>query len=96
MCAMALLHSRVREVFYVFPRKKGGGFEYNEGNEYGEGSPVHQHDEGAGTREDISGQGGFGIHARRDLNHRFEVWKWNGHVDEDVRKELEIDENLQL
>ncbi|OWT41077.1 tRNA-specific adenosine deaminase 3 [Cryptococcus neoformans] len=96
MCAMALLHSRVREVFYVFPRKKGGGFEYNEGNEHGEASPVHGHDEGAGTRKNIGEQGGFGIHARRDLNHRFEVWKWDGHVDENVRKELEIDENLQL
>lgn len=96
MCAMALLHSRVREVFYVFPRRKGGGFEYNESNEHGEASPVHQHDEGVSSGEDINEQGGFGIHARRDLNHRFEVWKWYGHVDADIRKELEIDENLQL
>lgn len=47
MCTMALLHSRVREVFYVFPTGKSGGFE-----------------------------GEFGLHSRKDLNHRFEVWKW--------------------
>lgn len=47
MCTMALLHSRVREVFYVFPSGKSGGFE-----------------------------GEFGLHSRKDLNHRFEVWKW--------------------
>ncbi|KAK8865804.1 hypothetical protein IAR55_000951 [Kwoniella newhampshirensis] len=70
MCAMALLHSRVREVFYVFPRQNGGGFE-------------------------VDG-GGFGIHARRDLNHRFEVWRWDGPVEEHVREELEIQEDLQL
>jgi len=27
MCAMALVHSRVREVFFVYPRKRSGGFE---------------------------------------------------------------------
>lgn len=49
MCAMALLHSRVREVFFVFPRARAGGFE-----------------------------GSFGVHSRRDLNHRFDAWRWCG------------------
>lgn len=59
MCCMALLHSRVREVFYVFSRRKGGGFE-----------------------------GAFGVHGRKDLNHRFEVWRWRGELgglDEELR-----------
>ncbi|WVQ85356.1 hypothetical protein IAT38_007521 [Cryptococcus sp. DSM 104549] len=79
MCCMALLHSRVREVIYVFSRKRGGGFELD-----GNG--------GGGAM----GEGGFGVHARRDLNHRFEVWRWDGEVAPEVRKALEIDEELQL
>ncbi|WRT64013.1 uncharacterized protein IL334_000940 [Kwoniella shivajii] len=74
MCSMALLHSRVREVFYVFPRKKGGGFDAN---------------------PDKSTTG-LGIHARRDLNHRFEAWRYTGEIDENTRKELEIQEDLQV
>jgi len=38
---MALLHSRVREVFFVFPRKKGGGFSC--GQTRGEGFGIHGH-----------------------------------------------------
>ena len=67
MCCMALLHSRVREVFYVFPSKSGGGFEST-----------------------------FGIHGRKDLNHRFEVWRWEGQVDEEVRKALELDSTVAV
>lgn len=52
MCSMALLHSRVREVFFVFPRSRAGGFE-----------------------------GSFGVHSRRDLNHRFDAWRWTADVD---------------
>ncbi|KAL1407716.1 tRNA-specific adenosine deaminase subunit tad3 [Vanrija albida] len=49
MCSMALLHSRVREVYYLFPRKRAGGFE-----------------------------GSYGVHSRRDLNHRFDAWQYCG------------------
>ena len=67
MCCMALLHSRVREVFYIFPRKRGGGFE-----------------------------GGLGIHGRKDLNHRFEVWRWDGKIDEEVKRQLTVDDSVAV
>ena len=61
MCSMALLHSRVREVFYVFPAKMGGGFE-----------------------------GGMAIHGRKDLNHRYDVWRYDGEIEPEVRRKLEL------
>lgn len=69
MCCMALLHSRVREVFYIIPRKGAGGFE-----------------------------SAFGVHGRKDLNHRFEVWKYMG-VEGEVSaltEELAIQEDTAL
>lgn len=49
MCSMALLHSRVKEVYFIYPRKRSGGLE-----------------------------GSYGVHSRRDLNHRFDAWQWIG------------------
>lgn len=68
MCTMALLHSRVREVFYIFPSGRSGGFE-----------------------------GEFGLHSRKDLNHRFEVWKWkNVDLTDEQRELLRIDEGVEV
>ena len=67
MCCMALLHSRVREVFYVFPRKKGGGF----------GSA-------------------FGVHGRKDLNHRYDVWRYQGALLAGVEEALRIEDDIAL
>lgn len=69
MCCMALLHSRVREVFYIFPRKRAGGFE-----------------------------SAFGVHGRKDLNHRFDAWRYVGKEGEVAawKEELEIPEDLAL
>jgi tRNA-specific adenosine deaminase 3 len=66
---MALLHSRVREVFYIFPRKRAGGFE-----------------------------SAFGVHGRKDLNHRFDAWRYVGKEGEVAawKEELEIPEDLAL
>ncbi|WVR05762.1 hypothetical protein IAU60_002787 [Kwoniella sp. DSM 27419] len=72
MCCMALLHSRVKEVFFVFSRSDGGGLDVTDGGS------------------------GLGIHSRKDLNHRFDAWKWDGPVDEEVRRQLQVDEQLQL
>lgn len=66
MCCMALLHSRVREVFYVYKSENGGGFE-----------------------------SGFGVHGRRDLNHRFDVWKWVGGVEERFRG-LQVGDGVEV
>jgi len=68
MCTMALLHSRVREVFYVFPSGKSGGFE-----------------------------GELGVHSRKDLNHRFEVWKWKDlDLTDDERALLSIPPGVEV
>lgn len=67
MCSMALLHSRVREVVYIFPAKRGGGFE-----------------------------GVMGIHGRKDLNHRYEVWKYTGSVDQTTREALVLDDGIAV
>ena len=67
MCCMALLHSRVREVFYVYPMGPGGGFE-----------------------------GTFGIHGRKDLNHRFEVWQWTGGLSDEVKASLTIEQGVAI
>jgi tRNA-specific adenosine deaminase 3 len=64
---MALLHSRVREVFYVFPRKRGGGFE-----------------------------SAFGVHGRKDLNHRYDVWRYTGGLNRELEEALRIDEEIAL
>lgn len=67
MCCMALLHSRVREVFYLYKSKRGGGFE-----------------------------SAFGVHGRRDLNHRFEVWRYEGEEVEGWREELAVGDEYAL
>ncbi|WWC86108.1 uncharacterized protein L201_000979 [Kwoniella dendrophila CBS 6074] len=69
MCSMALLHSRVKQVIYIFERKKGGGFRTGSG---------------------------LGINSRNDLNHKFQVWKFDGYISEDTRRQLDFDENIQV
>ncbi|RXK42053.1 hypothetical protein M231_00775 [Tremella mesenterica] len=117
MCSMALLHSRVREVYYIFGRKQGGGLGVGEDlgisgsedivesnvsvegdDEFSSVRVEGDDDEGKGQGGGVGeGEGGkFGIGGRKDLNHRFEIWKWTGEVDEETKKELEIDEMIQI
>lgn len=65
MCSMALLHSRVREVYFIYPRPSGG-FE-----------------------------GSFGIHSRRDLNHRFDAWCLVGDVGIEIPPD-EVDPSIEI
>lgn len=67
MCSMALLHSRVREVYFVFPRPRAGGFE-----------------------------GSFGVHSRRDLNHRFDAWRWCGDLADVSVDEYAISDDVEI
>ncbi|ORX34274.1 hypothetical protein BD324DRAFT_605115 [Kockovaella imperatae] len=66
MCSMALLHSRVKEVFYIFPRSRGGGLN------------------------------GMGVHGRKDLNHKFQVWEWRGELEQSLKEALKVDEDIAI
>lgn len=84
-CAMALIHSRVRTVFFVVPSAESGGF----------GGACAGH---AGGAICIGGEdaGPYAVHEQSGLNHRYDVWRWvdedavrddviaTGHVDVDV------------
>ncbi|KAE8224669.1 hypothetical protein CF319_g2464 [Tilletia indica] len=65
-CTMALLHSRVRQVFFLLPSPGSGGCCGNRDGESEIG-------EGAGE-----GGGPFALHEQTGLNHHFEVWRWVG------------------
>jgi len=83
MCTMALLHSRVKDVFYLFPMEKTGGLGATLDSKRGGGTGL--------VRESVPGLKG--------VNHRFGIWRWTGplrdiHLDNDSAKELLLYEAL--
>ena len=62
-CAMALVHSRVKRVFFLYPSPGTGGF----CGVCNDGQPIcHGMQDG----------GPFAIHEQSGLNHKYEVWRW--------------------
>lgn len=62
-CAMALVHSRVKRVFFLYPSPGTGGF----CGVRNDGQPIcHGMQDG----------GPFAIHEQSGLNHKYEVWRW--------------------
>ena len=40
--------------------------------------------------------GAFGVHGRRDLNHRVEAWRWSEGGREGWEEELRVDEGVAI
>lgn len=70
LCSMALVHSRVRAVYFVYPSPGSGGWCGDVGGGAGgkRGSGVPGQEQG----------GPYAIHEQPGLNHRFDVWRWTG------------------
>ncbi|WFD43261.1 tRNA-specific adenosine deaminase subunit tad3 [Malassezia psittaci] len=64
-CAMALIHSRVKTVYFLFPSAHSGGF-------------CGAHAGERGTAACLGGEdgGSYAIHEQSGLNHRYDVWRW--------------------
>ena len=62
-CAMALIHSRVRSVFFLFPSPCSGGF-------------CGAQSTASDTCDGGQDGGPFCIHEQSGLNHKYEVWRW--------------------
>jgi len=72
-CAMALVHSRVRQVFFLVPSPHSGGCC---GDRRKSSASAEETSEEA--VEGGKGGGSFVLHEQAGLNHHFEVWRWVG------------------
>lgn len=64
-CAMALIHSRVRAVYFLYPSPASGAF-------CGARNGVHGRPTILGTEDG----GPFAVHEQSGLNHHYDVWRW--------------------
>lgn len=78
-CAMALIHSRVKTVFFVQPSPGSGGF-----------CGAHA---GVGNKPQCDGAedgGPFTVHEQSGLNHHYDVWRWIGPFEPCERVYLDV------
>lgn len=76
-CCMSLVHSRVRTLIFLQPSPGSGGC-------CGSELPPNQRcDSGIETGDEKDGivGGPYALQEQKNLNHRFEVWKWRGGLD---------------
>lgn len=64
-CAMALIHSRVQTVYFLFPAPRSGGF-----------CGAHAGPDGRAACLGGEDGGPYAIHEQSGLNHRYDVWRW--------------------
>ena len=82
-CGMALVHSRVRAVYFLQPAPHAGGCC---------GAALSKPCEGMGDG------GPYAVQEQSGLNHRFEVWRWMGDLQElgVSGREYEVDRMLEI
>ncbi|KAG8874441.1 hypothetical protein FRB97_005908 [Tulasnella sp. 331] len=95
MCCMALLHSRVKDVFYVFPMRLTGGL--------GGGMST---DTTATVKGGEAGGGGLGVVREsvpglKGVNHRYGIWRWTGNlsalsVEQEQECDLRVDDEVDV
>jgi len=80
---MALVHSRVRAVYFLQPAPHAGGCC---------GAALSKPCEGMGDG------GPYAVQEQSGLNHRFEVWRWMGDLQElgVSGREYEVDRMLEI
>lgn len=64
-CAMALIHSRVQTVYFLWPSPHAGGF-----------CGAHAGPDGRAACIGNEDGGPYAIHEQSGLNHRYDVWRW--------------------
>lgn len=62
-CCMALIHSRVHSVYFLYPSPNSGGF-------------CGAHTDSPTLCEGCEDGGPFSIHEQSGLNHKYNVWRW--------------------
>lgn len=100
MCSMALVHSRVKEVYILKPMPRTGGAGLDDDEQRGNKSSCDDARSGGGP--DAEGEGVVGADAAArsglgerkrvmvvalpNINHRYRVWRWR--MDRRVENEL--------
>lgn len=79
-CSMALIHSRVQSVYFLYPSPQSGGFCGAQSSE-------------CALCEGGQDGGPFAIHEQSGLNHKYDVWRW---IDPAEFDDEQVDASLNL